>query len=405
MRLYLLDYFALKNLEAPSVYNIKADELYELDAEAFSFLKKCSGPEGASPADADSEFIDYCVHEGIITDKTPYKHFAAETNKPSFPSLRYLELQITDRCNLRCKHCYIGEPSGRELAPETILDAISQFEQMQGLRLLVTGGEPLLHRCFDSINDLLHSFRLRKVLLTNGLMLTKERISGINFDEIQFSIDGMRRGHEVLRGAGSYDKVMNSLENVLASGISASVATMVHSCNLDEFDEMDNLFSSMGIKDWIVDVPCISGSLGANNELSVSPEKGGRYFSYGFSEGMHGSSEGYGCGLHLASVLADGSVAKCAFYADRPAGNITEGLAICWKRIEPIMLSNLECSDVSCPWINECRGGCRYRAGISNGENFLAQSNGISRLRDVYKCRAYGYNDDRAGGMNLPKTL
>ncbi len=35
--------YALRKLEKPFVYNIHDDQLYELDDEAFEFLKKCNG--------------------------------------------------------------------------------------------------------------------------------------------------------------------------------------------------------------------------------------------------------------------------------------------------------------------------------------------------------------------------
>ena len=35
--------YVLRKLEAPFVYNIPDDQLYELDGEAFEFLKKCNG--------------------------------------------------------------------------------------------------------------------------------------------------------------------------------------------------------------------------------------------------------------------------------------------------------------------------------------------------------------------------
>ena len=110
------------------------------------------------------------------------------------PSLRYLELQITDRCNLRCRHCYIGENVPKELSVRQITEILKEFEEMQGLRLMITGGEPLLHSSFDALNDVLPDFLIRKVLFTNGLLLNKDLLRRLNVDEIQISIDGLEKG-------------------------------------------------------------------------------------------------------------------------------------------------------------------------------------------------------------------
>ncbi len=375
MRYYLSDGFVLKWLETLSVYDIRGDELYELDDDAFEFLKKCSAPEGCID-NADTGFIDYCLSEGILTKE------AVNTKRPVLvkspvPSLRYLELQITDKCNLKCGHCYIGKPMNNEISTDKIKIVLDELEEMQGLRLLITGGEPLMHNHFNEINTLLPEYNFRKILFTNGLLLNKKVLKGLNVDEIQFSVDGMEHGHEAIRGKGTYKIVMNRIHEAIDTGIIVSIATMVHGRNLDEFDEMGNLFRKIGIKDWTVDVPCVSGNLKGNPVFQVSPEIAGKYLNYGFGGELHGGGEGFACGLHLMSVLANGNICKCAFYSHTPVGNISEGLRRAWERIMPVKLDELECSDISCRFINECRGGCRFRAEDS-------------RKKDLYKC--YGYD-------------
>jgi radical SAM protein with 4Fe4S-binding SPASM domain len=377
MRYYLSDRFALKWLETPSVYDIKGDELYELDNDAFEFLKKCATPEGCSDV-ADAGFIDYCIAEGILTSKAVNVTRLPLLKSP-IPSLRYLELQITDRCNLKCGHCYIGKPGNNEISPDKIKIVLDEFKEMQGLRLLITGGEPLMHSHISEINSLLPEYNFRKILFTNGLLLNEKVLKGLNVDEIQFSVDGMERGHEAIRGKGTYKIVMNRIHEAIDAGITVSVATMVHGKNLDEFDEMDDLFRKIGIKDWTVDVPCVLGNLILNPVFHVPPEIAGKYLNYGFGGGLHGGGEGFACGLHLMSVLADGNICKCAFYSHTPVGNISEGLKRAWERIRPVKLEELECSNISCRFINECRGGCRFRAEDS-------------RKKDLYKCYGYGAN-------------
>jgi radical SAM protein with 4Fe4S-binding SPASM domain len=60
------------------------------------------------------------------------------------------------------------------------------------------------------------------------------------------------------------------------------------------------------------------------------------------------------------TVLPNGAAAKCGFYRDTPLGDARTGLLDCWLRLEHIPLSTLECR--ACPVINECGGGCRFRA-------------------------------------------
>jgi radical SAM protein with 4Fe4S-binding SPASM domain len=374
MNYYLDRYAVLKWLEIPSVYQIKNDELYELDGNSFAFFKSCMSETGCTTE--DGAFIDYCKAEMLIArGHLPVKR-PLLVRSPD-PSLRYLELQITNTCNLRCKHCYIGDRSHNELSLKQIENSLREFEAMQGLRVLVTGGEPLLHTKFGAVNEMLSDFMVRKVLFTNGVALKKDDLTGLNVEEIQVSIDGLEEGHDALRGAGTFNRSMEAVRDALEAGFDVSIATMALPGNLRDFDEMESLFKGMGIKDWTVDIPCMIGRLREHAEFHMKPEKGGRYLAYGYGAGLHGTGQGFGCGLHLMSVLADGRAAKCTFYADRAVGTVEQGLRACWERVQPVRLETLECD---CEYLDVCRGGCRYRAELLDGKNG----------RDLYRCALYG---------------
>lgn len=374
MKYFLSGECCLKWLETPSVYHIKKDELYELDEDSFKFLRKCSSSPGCSSQDA--EFIDYCLNEVILLKDRIILRRPALIKSPD-PSLRYLELQITDRCNLRCKHCYIYDKGGSELSPWQIKDILKEFEEMQGLRVLISGGEPLMHQGFEEINAMLPEFFIRKVLFTNGLLLNKKRLKGLNVDEMQISIDGLEEAHDSLRGKGTFNSALDAVKRAIDSGFEVSVSTMVHPGNLNDFDKMESLFKETGIKDWTVDVPCITGSLEKHGEFQISPEAGGKYLRYGHGKGLHSGDSGFACGLHLMAVTAEGQVSKCTFYSKEPVGMIADGLQKCWQKIKPLRLAELQCD---CDYIESCRGGCRYRALLL----------GDPLGKDLYKCNHYG---------------
>ena len=384
MKYFLAQDVVLKWLEKPSVYHMKNDDLYELDDNSFAFLGKCTSDRGC---DTDnSEFIDYCLKEGILTkDKVSLKR--PPLIKSPDPSLRYLELQITNNCNLKCRHCFIGDnpPSppfrkggmgGFELSVNQIRNILREFEEMQGLRVLITGGEPLTHSRFKEINDMFPEFFLRKVLFTNGLLLNKKLLEKLNVEEIQVSIDGLENAHDSLRGKGTFRSAIKAVNRAIGSGFEVSISTMVHPGNLEDFNKMERLFKDIGIKDWTVDVPCITGRLQDNSKFQISPQTGGKYLGYGYGEGLHSGALGFACGLHLMAVMADGRVSKCTFYSDSAVGRIEDSLRKCWQRIKPIRLDELKCE---CDYIESCRGGCRYRAMLL-GDPFG---------RDLYKCNLY----------------
>lgn len=107
---------ALKRLEHPCLYNKETDELYELNEEAFAFLAGVA--QGGRYGTADEEFVDYCLEEGILVAGGVPVSRTVPRETASAPSLRYLEVQLTTACNLRCRHCYIaGMPQSTFLYP------------------------------------------------------------------------------------------------------------------------------------------------------------------------------------------------------------------------------------------------------------------------------------------------
>jgi radical SAM protein with 4Fe4S-binding SPASM domain len=355
----LSDNCTLRNLETPCVYNKSTDELYELDTDAFGFLRNCDGTKRLKELGGEPAFLDFCFKEGILYSlNSPLRRRFCLEKSPAH-SLRYLELHLTGRCNLRCAHCYLSAGDGQDLELVNVFRALDEFDVMQGLRLLISGGEPLMHRKFWYINEKLHDYGFRSVLLSNGSLITRDVSKKLKVNEAQISIDGMEGSHDRLRGHGSFAKAVKAVEHLQSEGIKVSVSTTVNALNCGDFNEMNELFDAMGITEWNVDMPSVTGRFGENTAYALPPDKAAPFISYGFGGGHHGGSEGFACGSHLCVVGSGGQVAKCGFYLQNPVGNIKDGLKNCWERIKPIRLDELTCD---CDFLEICKGGCRFRA-------------------------------------------
>ncbi len=356
----LTDWCTLKRLEKLYLYDIKEDELYQIDRAGFVFLSQCDGTRRQSELKYQEEFFAFCLENGLLELTTePEKRRIPQGRSPQ-PSLRYLELQVTSRCNLACRHCYLGRRKIDDLEVGRVEDILDEFEALQGLRILLSGGEPLLYPFFLQLNQILPNYQFRKVLLTNGLILKPEAIDRVNVDEIQISLDGMEKGHDLLRGRGTFVKAVAAARRVADSGKDLSIATMIHTGILDEIDELSHLVRELGAREWGLDVPAAIGRMQENRELQVEPEKAVPALKYAFGESYHGGTEGYACGHHICTIMPSGTIAKCGFYEKIPLGHVEEGLRACWERNQHIPLEDLEC--VGCSYLKECGGGCRYRA-------------------------------------------
>lgn len=369
----------LRLLEVPYIFNAAMDQLYEIDREALEFLLRCEGADSLNDLVSHynnpeiMELIDYMTAEDIIEFHDRPLHRKLKVSQSPIPSLRYLLLHITTRCNLKCKHCYLGKSTGGDLGFDMFERVVDEFRQMGGLKIMLSGGEPLLHPLIWKFLEYLRSSILRVVILSNGTLIdenTAFRLAGL-VHEVQVSIDGTA-SHDALRGEGTLDKTLAAVDHMKAAGIDVSVASMIHARNLGEFEEMEELFSEMELLQWSVDLPCETGYLAENPEWTADLSRAARIFSrYGFGAGAHESTGHYTCGTHLCTVMPNGNIARCGFFEDDPAGSIKNGLAPAWQRLKETYLWDLDELDCArCTVIQECHGGCRYRAKQWGGSMF-----------------------------------
>ena len=376
----LAEHVCLRRLEEPCLYDRKHDELYELNQEGFQALTRCRGHLRLGELNLEPEFLEVLLEEGLITlHRQPRPRPLAWGPSPR-PSLRYLEVQVTWRCNLACAHCYLGRPRPVDMAPADLAALVREFEAMGGLRLMISGGEPLSHPRWPEINAALAALPVRRVLLTNGLALDQATLSQLNCDEVQISLDGMAPGHEALRGPGSFSRALAAARRVKEAGLALSIATMVHAGNLDQFQDLAGLVQELGVQEWGIDAPCLTGRLADQPGLAVSARQAARAMEHAFGGAYHGGSPGMACGLHLCTVAPDGTVAQCGFYFDQPLGKAAEGLWTCWQRRRPLTLEQVPAC-ARCPAAPDCGGGCRFRAPAPDRP-------------DPVMCALYGMGED-----------
>jgi radical SAM protein with 4Fe4S-binding SPASM domain len=169
----------------------------------------------------------------------------------------------------------------------------------------------------------------------------------------------MKQGHESIRGEGTFEKTLEAIDHLQETNIRVSIATMIHRKNLKEFEPLASLLQSKKIGEWNVDIPCIAGRMQENKDFWVSPVEAGPFLQYGHGGGLHTSERNATCGAHLCAILPNDKVAKCGLFSEEPVGSIDEGLRVCWDRIPRVLLKDLTCD---CLELEECRGGCRFRA-------------------------------------------
>ena len=139
------------------------------------------------------------------------------------PLLRELEIELTERCNLRCVHCYInrGEKdrraASRELDAAAVGRVLEEAAALGCLDVKFTGGEPLLRPDFEEIYLKARRLGLKATILTNATLLTP-RLARLfaavpPLEKIEVSVYGARRAtyESVTRRPGSYAAMRRGL--------------------------------------------------------------------------------------------------------------------------------------------------------------------------------------------------
>jgi len=122
-------------------------------------------------------------------------------------------VNITNRCTLRCKHCFIyrdGNPNDASAEMETpvMLKKLAELQKLHGIQhMLWMGGEPLLRP--DVLRDGIKLFP-GNTITTNGTIKPLDLPNCIYV----ISVDGPPRLNDIVRGNGTFKKVMNTLSNI-----------------------------------------------------------------------------------------------------------------------------------------------------------------------------------------------
>lgn len=362
-----------KILENYYLFDKQNDELFELNEEAFSFICTLDGTKKQDELKCPAAFFKALKRHNLInfTETPDKRNFFLD--KPPFPSLRYLEIQLTNRCNLDCLHCYQGRKDDVELDLEDVKKVLEDFYKLQGLRVILSGGEPLLYSKFSELNEMLKDYPARVVLLTNGTLVDKYDVKKLNVDEVQFSLDGMEHGHNYLRGNNSFKRLISGVEKIKnETNIDISFATVIHIKNLAEFRQMRNLVKSYEAKEWGIDMPVLYGNLGKHLDLFVNADEAIKAMKYRFGASFHSTDDykDYACGVHLLTLTAKGEFLQCSFYPENIIASIKDGLLSAVKNRTFLKQENIsECKD--CESFSDCHGGCRYRAGGLGKRDFI----------------------------------
>ena len=270
------------------------------------------------------------------------------------PHLRWLFFEITDKCNLECRHC--GSSCTTEGTYLTANDIRRTLETIGTDKptICLTGGEPLMHPDFFGIAECIRDMGFAWGMTTNATLIDDEsaaKLRQAGMSTVSVSLDGTEKSHDQLRQRkGAWKDAIRGIRALQGAGFTPQVTTVLHRDNYDELDRLYELLRDMGITSWRpINVEPI-GRACESGDMMLSPQQFAGLMTYirdkRFDPGndmevtfgcSHYLGTEYermvrdhfflcGAGILTASVRSSGDICACLDIENRPElvqGNIS----------------------------------------------------------------------------------
>ena len=141
------------------------------------------------------------------------------------PGRRKVLLKITDRCDLRCSHCFVSATAeGEDMSAAALRGAIGRLLAARVANVTITGGEPLLHPELPAILSALVGAGLSVTVCTNGVSLGDDLIcdaAALGRISFNVSLDGARaESHGKFRGdVSSFECTVANIRRLAEAGL------------------------------------------------------------------------------------------------------------------------------------------------------------------------------------------
>ena len=336
-------------------------------------------------------------------------------DKIPFPTT--VDIALTGRCNLRCKHCNTSDTwrVEDELSFEEIIKVFDELKKNKIFHLNLFGGEPFYYPRIYELLEILNSYPFRVTILTNGTLIDEVAIKylkGMRFLEtVQVSIDGSTSEiHDWQRGEGSFSESIESVKQLISSGVSTNIKAVINTHNYKDIEGMVKMALELGLSsmDFSDAIECGRAAVYASDmqfegevhsfimkEMFRMKKKypgfyiGGTlgqkigmledFYKKGPGGGKRGTFSTCPAGQNMLSIRSDGKVVPCSAFWTLICGDIRkETLTSIWtgskvlKEIralaeEPLTGTCKECKE--CDYLSYCNGGCRAAAYYVSGNN------------------------------------
>jgi radical SAM protein with 4Fe4S-binding SPASM domain len=172
-----------------------------------------------------------------------------------------IQWHLTERCNLRCSHCYQNDTRTVDLTTVEIRDTVQEisetlksWKERYNLKFSpsvnITGGEPFLRTDLFEILEEFHVIGFDIHVLTNGILIDKKRAGRLfkaGVKGVQVSIEGPEAIHDSIRGAHSFSASLKGVKHLLDAGLPVTLNVTLSRLNADYLTDTIKIAMDYGV--------------------------------------------------------------------------------------------------------------------------------------------------------------
>ena len=165
----------------------------------------------------------------------------------------FVGLYITNRCNLRCKYCFVNiderfnDPARWGFSGDDVIRIVDELYEMGTRWIFLLGGEPLMHKDIGRIVRHITDKGILLHILSNGV-LVEEKIKDIEAaDGVCVSVDGGEDATDKMRGAGTFRRALKGVEVAMSRGMRVRVHAVLNKHSLGDMEALAAMARDMGV--------------------------------------------------------------------------------------------------------------------------------------------------------------
>lgn len=196
----------------------------------------------------------------------------------AYGRFRNVYLYITEACQLRCEHCYMGERLERALKLDLpqIIDWLATWRKLGGSKVTLLGGEPTLHPYFVDAIRAASKLGYEHVITTTNAQVPAARkfrqMEPSDFAYVQVSLDGGSKAtHDAVRGPNTFDTAMATTEELTAREFDTRIICTVNKANESDVLRLLDIADTLNVSLVKFHVFSTIGTGHGNPEMAMNP--------------------------------------------------------------------------------------------------------------------------------------